>query len=667
MENQPNPPTSPSPSPNPTSRPYVPLVVAAFFFVSLLVGGGYFALRGAMSHGLLVCGDPEESELPPPPQDESDYTNWEKKWGKPLVAIVVSGQTHGYINPCGCSHPQNGGLERRYNFIESLKAKEWDVVGIDLGDLADTRGIQEQNMLKYDLSVKALRAMNYRAVGIGRDEFRAGLDDVLVQAWDGKPHPRPLLMSLADRDKHYAGLNVRPFEVVADTTPKIGIINMFGPDLRKEIEPKRDKAKPKFLYNEDELPKALDAFAKAGVEFGVILHHEYPKLDPLAFPEGSGKELEELGKQRLARAHECAKFCADARRKNPKIPPIHLMMVIGKDSEPPSFMTELDPKLPTHAIEIGHKGKYIGLVGVYGNKKEGYRTHYQKILMSPEWETPAAKKAKQPIIALMDEYHLKLKAADMLAKAPRSLHFNQLPAQNQKGLAATYVGSNKCKSCHMDAYKVWAASDHAKATKTLEDEKLPSNRHYDPECMKCHTTGFQHPGGYNDLVTDLAAWPKADKPAPDDLKEHNTRLRNIGCESCHGPASEHVKDTDNMAVRKLINPYRPTDKERKLEDALVKNPKDAKALETWLELSTARRRAIESSNCIKCHDQENDVHWGNKGKDIVARWLLDPKRLIHHKRDNNGAGAGAAKEALAPAANGEPPLVIEVVPPEKKQ
>ena len=80
---------------------------------------------------------------------------------------------HGYINPCGCSKPQNGGLERRYNFIESLKAKGWDVVGIDLGELPETHGIQEQNMLKYDLSVKALRAMNYRAMGIGKDEVRA--------------------------------------------------------------------------------------------------------------------------------------------------------------------------------------------------------------------------------------------------------------------------------------------------------------------------------------------------------------------------------------------------------------------------------------------------------------------------------------------------------------
>ena len=269
MANQTNPPVSAAPSP----RRYVPLVVAAFF-VSLLVGGGYLALRGALPSGLLGCCGTEESELPPLAQDDGGYT----KWDKPLVAIVLSGQTHGYINPCGCSRPQNGGLERRYNFIESLKAKGWDVVGIDLGEMVENTGIHEQNMLKYELSVKALRAMNYRALGIGRSEILAPLGPLMVQIWDKKnPMPRPINMTLAQTapGQLYHGLNVRPYEIIGDTTPKIGVINMMGPALCDDLA-----AKEKFLANPDELPKALNAFANAGVEIGVILQHEYPKVDP---------------------------------------------------------------------------------------------------------------------------------------------------------------------------------------------------------------------------------------------------------------------------------------------------------------------------------------------------------------------------------------------------
>lgn len=665
MENQPSP---PSPA---TDRRYTSLVLAAFF-LCLLVGGGFLALRSARPANPLGCTEEQE----PPPDSKSNVLADYAQWEKPLLAIVLSGQMHGYVNPCGCSHPQNGGLERRYNFIESLKAKSWNVIGIDLGELAEAKGIQEQNALKYDLSVKALRKMGYRALGIGRDEFRAGLEELLVRSWDDQKSPQHLLLSLADPDKFYHGLNVRPFEIVADTNPKLGIINMFGPDIRKEIEPKRDPDKPKFLFNEDELPKALDAFAAAGVDIGVILHHEYPKYykdkNGQAVPIkelGPIQQMQKIEELRREEALKCAEFCAGARQKNAKVPPIQLVMMLIEDPEPPSFMMQLDPKLPTYAVEIGHKGKYVGLIGVYKDKEKGYRLQYQKVLMSEDWATPEAKKAQQPIIALMDVYQKEVKAQDLLAKAPRHLHFNQLPEKNQKGLKATYVGSARCESCHEHAHAVWSKSMHAKAMETLEKKPFPPNRQFDPECVKCHTTGFQHPGGYYDFVPNLAAWPAppAVKPDAAQVAKHNNVLRGVGCESCHGPASEHVKNTADLAIRKLINPYRPTPAERILEDKLVKNPKDAKALQQWMQLSGPRRRAIEAT-CLKCHDQENDVHWGNEGKDIVARWLLDPKqRLIHHKPNNNGAGVAPKNDGdVAPAGNLEPPLEIEVVPLKKE-
>ena len=159
---------------------------------ALVVTGGYFALR-AMTTGA-GC-DCEEQETPfTPVQTPFDYSKWEK----PLLALVVSGQMHGYVDPCGCSYPQYGGLPRRYNFIESLKQKKWDVVGVDLGELASLEGIQSQRLLKFDLTIKALAAMNYRAFGIGKNEILNPLGDALVQVWDKKhPYPRPLALSLA--------------------------------------------------------------------------------------------------------------------------------------------------------------------------------------------------------------------------------------------------------------------------------------------------------------------------------------------------------------------------------------------------------------------------------------------------------------------------------------
>jgi hypothetical protein len=639
----------------PAPKRMVPLVIAAFF-ATLLVGGGYYALRGSLANH---CFE-EQQDGPSSTQADKDYLKWEK----PLVALVVSGQMHGYINPCGCSHPQNGGLERRYNFIQSLKDRGWDVVGLDLGELPAENGIHAQNLLKYQLTVKALRAMNYRAIGIGKNEFSLPLGDAMAQIWDkNHPLPRPLNMTL-DRngDPDYGSLNVRAFEIIGDTNPKIGVINMFGPDLSDEL-----KGKDKFLKNTAELPKALDAFAKAGVEFGVILHHEYPKLDPDDFPPGGIKAMKKIDEIRHEQAEKAIKFCEDARKKNAKIPRFYAAMLLLTDPEPPLAMAPLNQFLPAHAIEIGHKGKYVGLVGVYRDKNGGYRMQYQKVLMSPEWETPEAKKAKQPIITLMEKYQAEVKSADMLAKSPRYPHFNQVA----KGLKATYVGSKRCGDCHETAHDVWEKSKHAVAMETLEHIKSPGNRHFDPECVKCHTTGFQHPGGYNDFVPNPANWPAPPKqaPAPAQIAKHNKNLRGVGCETCHGPGSEHVQNTRDATLYKLINPYKPTPVERQLEDAIVKNPGDKKSLDAWMKLSGPRRRAIESNMCLKCHDQENDVHWGKEGKDIVARWLLDPKhRLIHHTTpNNNGQVQNKVAPKDGPVAIEPPPLTIELPPPPEKK
>lgn len=51
------------------------------------------------------------------------FADWPKE--NPDLVIVVSAQTFGYLSPCGCSRPQFGGLERRYNLIAGLKKKGW--------------------------------------------------------------------------------------------------------------------------------------------------------------------------------------------------------------------------------------------------------------------------------------------------------------------------------------------------------------------------------------------------------------------------------------------------------------------------------------------------------------------------------------------------------------
>jgi hypothetical protein len=81
-----------------------------------------------------------------------------------------------------------------------------------------------------------------------------------------------------------------------------------------------------------------------------------------------------------------------------------------------------------------------------------------------------------------------------------------------------YVGSKKCESCHLYEYTLAMTQRHAGAFATLE--KVGSDA--DPECVVCHVVGMDKESGF---VTP--------EKTPD--------LKNVSCEVCHGPGSEHVR------------------------------------------------------------------------------------------------------------------------------
>jgi hypothetical protein len=87
---------------------------------------------------------------------------------------------------------------------------------------------------------------------------------------------------------------------------------------------------------------------------------------------------------------------------------------------------------------------------------------------------------------------------------------------------AAYVGSEACRSCHAAEFESWQSHRHARATETLAGAGKAS----DAACLRCHTTGFGSPGGF---PRDGAAAAHAD-------------LARVGCESCHGPGGDHVKE-----------------------------------------------------------------------------------------------------------------------------
>jgi hypothetical protein len=90
-----------------------------------------------------------------------------------------------------------------------------------------------------------------------------------------------------------------------------------------------------------------------------------------------------------------------------------------------------------------------------------------------------------------------------------------------------YVGSEACSPCHQQAYAWWREHPHGVAYRTLQER----NKEYNLDCVGCHVTGYEQPGG--STVT------------------HNRKgaLVNVGCESCHGPGAAHARNPEVAIVR----------------------------------------------------------------------------------------------------------------------
>ena len=97
----------------------------------------------------------------------------------------------------------------------------------------------------------------------------------------------------------------------------------------------------------------------------------------------------------------------------------------------------------------------------------------------------------------------------------------------------SYVGSKKCKVCHLAQHKSWEQTKMAsaftilKAGERAEAKKKPGldpNKDYthDATCLPCHVTGYGKPGGF-----------KSVEETPD--------LAGVGCEMCHGAGADYMK------------------------------------------------------------------------------------------------------------------------------
>ena len=126
-----------------------------------------------------------------------------------------------------------------------------------------------------------------------------------------------------------------------------------------------------------------------------------------------------------------------------------------------------------------------------------------------------------------DRIHTQVKAyQDSLQQLNQAARKVKPPPANGNG----YAGQAECSLCHPDAQSFWEKTKHAQAWETL----VKTQKTFDVECVSCHVTGWQEPGG--------------------SALGHTDKLQDVQCESCHGPATKHAEIGGGESYVKLKVP-----------------------------------------------------------------------------------------------------------------
>jgi hypothetical protein len=447
-----------------------------------------------------------------------------RQWPDPVAMLVVTGQQHGYIEPCGCTglDRQKGGIARRFTFIKELQDKGWPLMAIDAGN--QVRRFGRQAEVKLQQTVRALKMMDYQVVGFGPEDLRLGVGELLAVAAGES----------AD-DTIFASANV----VLIDRSllPETKVVNVGGLNIgvTSILDPDSLDTKPS---DDITVGDKAEAAARALTSF---------RQDRLAF-----RVLMFYGKEE------------DARKLVQEVPGYDLLVVAGGYGEP-TYQPELIEGTNTRMIVTGDKGMYAGLVGLYDRGE----LRYARVPLTHEFED--APEMRQ----IMKEYQDQLRDIGLegLGLLP--------PIPHSSG--QSFVGSEKCGECHTTAFDIWEGTPHALATDHIVEpleERGDVPRHFDPECLSCHVTGWNPQEYYPYLSGYLEL-------------EASAHLHGSGCENCHGPGSDHVAAE---AVGSDVSEARRD----QLRAAMV------------LPLDKAKEQ------CMTCHDLDNspDFHEEDAFEDI---------------------------------------------------
>jgi hypothetical protein len=435
-------------------------------------------------------------------------------WKKPAVALLLTGEQHGYLEPCGCSETQSGGMARRADLVRILvKEKGWELVGLDLG--GTLKRSRRQDQIKFEKLLEGFRQMGYSAVGVGLEELKLGADFILTRMIND---PEELATSAALVSANVVLFDQPdlgwplPYRLVEKSGVRIGVTSVVGSSLREKVAPAGVTTNITIREPAEVLPTVIKALEDQKPNFMVLLCH--------------GNEAEAM---QLAKAY----------------PQFQIVLAAGGYEEPDGKPVAVGK---SWVLNVGHKGKRVGVLGYYPDDiAQPFRFELIQLDKDRFKNDPGMRD-------LMKHYQQQLEDEEIATS-------DELLLTHPSG--HTFVGAEKCAGCHSKAFDKWKETGHAVAFTTLKEgpwkperasEKVDwIPRQFDPECLACHVAGW-HP----EQMLRYSSGYLSEKAS--------AQLLGQQCENCHGPGSLHVtREEANASLDELLDGRRTV--RRTLEEA----------------------------------------------------------------------------------------------------
>jgi len=428
------------------------------------------------------------------------------------VTVFFSAEVRGYLGPCGCSENMRGSISRAAFQVAQARASGRAVHLVDCGDgLFGEANIPEPAVPQQERKAKAL-SESWKAMGLDArvpgplDDARGAdfhaslqlpeLSKGSVKVLDGVAvlHASSVkeALTLVPRAKELGGR----FVVAVIPLP-------FGELLREALDAKgihlllSSRSKDAFAAEESRLVGGATRVAQIQSKGRSLL-----KVD-VSFHGDGGVEW----------------MAGDAERDRELATLDQRIELLRAQVNEPMLGDDLKALRKAKLEEIISRREALAAAPVTTPTDRSVATARLVPLESTfpkDEKVQAIEKAYDVDVGLLNLAYAKEKGVSCVAAT-----------QEKPGI----VGSKVCVSCHAEAERVWLTTKHPLAYKALEAQ----GKQLHLDCVGCHVTGWQQPDGVCRI----------------DQLEGRTE---VGCESCHGPGSNHAKAPAKTNIARGVDP-----------------------------------------------------------------------------------------------------------------